>query len=43
MKNDIDVYFVNLPEKDPSDLGFENDYSTIKRDRENEIFRLNEI
>ena len=43
MKNDIDVYFVNLPEKDPSDLGFEEGYSTIKRNRENEIFRLNEI
>jgi len=30
MKNDIDVYFVNLPEKDPSDLGFENVIPLLK-------------
>jgi len=30
MKNDIDVYFVNLPEKDPSDLGFEKVIPLLK-------------
>jgi DNA primase len=30
MKNDIDVYFVNLPEKDPSDLGFEKIIPLLK-------------
>ena len=30
MKNDIDVYFVNLPEKDPSDLGFERVIPLLK-------------
>ena len=30
MNNDIDVYFVNLPEKDPSDLGFENVIPLLK-------------
>ena len=30
MKNNIDVYFVNLPEKDPSDLGFENVIPLLK-------------
>ena len=30
MKNDIDVYFVNLPEKDPSDLGFEKVVPLLK-------------
>ena len=30
MKNDIDVYFVNLPEKDPSDLGFDNVIPLLK-------------
>jgi DNA primase len=30
MKNDIDVYFVNLPEKDPSDLGFEKVIPILK-------------
>ena len=30
MKNDIDVYFVNLPEKDPSDLGFKNVIPLLK-------------
>ena len=30
MKNDIDVYFVNLPEKDPSDLGFKKVIPLLK-------------
>ena len=30
MKNDVDVYFVNLPEKDPSDLGFEKVIPLLK-------------
>ena len=30
MKNNIDVYFVNLPEKDPSDLGFEKVIPLLK-------------
>ena len=34
MRNGIDVYFVNLTEKDPSDLGFEKMidilYQTVK-------------
>ena len=30
MKNDIDVYFVNLPENDPSDLGFEKVIPLLK-------------
>ena len=30
MKNDIDVYFVNLPKKDPSDLGFEKVIPLLK-------------
>ena len=30
MNNDIDVYFVNLPEKDPSDLGFEKVIPLLK-------------
>ena len=30
MKNDIEVYFVDLPEKDPSDLGFEKVIPLLK-------------
>ena len=30
MNHNIDVYFVNLPEKDPSDLGFEKVTELLK-------------
>ena len=40
MKNDIDVYFVNLPEKDPSDLGFEKIIPLLK---ETEKMRFSDL